>query len=194
MCNKCNKKGHLARACRGDNANARKSTEIQKLTASDESLSQIIDHERDFFSIKQNYVAHPCNVNKTENTSIYECIKNKQSEAFTGKNCKSDQQNEYVSELYNHASKISTGSLPMYVILKINGKNIKFEIDTGTFAAVISEKTYKEFFDISTIMETDKDLRAYGGQSLVPLGELTDLEVTYHNITRKLKCFVLPWS
>lgn len=80
----------------------------------------------------------------------------------------------------------------MYVVIKINGKNLNFEIDTGTFATVISEKTYKEFFSKSNITETKKDLRAYGGHALVPLGELTDLEVTFNNITRILKCFVLP--
>ena len=80
----------------------------------------------------------------------------------------------------------------MHVELKVNGKNLDFEIDTGTFATVISEKMYIKHFIKSKITETKKDLRAYGGHAFVPLGELTDLEVTFNNMTRTLKCFVLP--
>lgn len=80
----------------------------------------------------------------------------------------------------------------MFTTVNVNGKKINFEIDTGTYATVITEKTFNDYFKELKLVKSNHNLRAYGGHSLEPLGELFDLRVNFNNITRCLKCFVLP--
>ena len=192
MCNKCSRKGHLAKVCKGDSANASKTSEIKKLILPGESPDRSLEHERDFFSIKQNFVANSHNESENVNNDrINNKMENELSAATSNNIMKAGElQGDWNSELYNLAS--STGTMPMYVMININGKDLNFEIDTGTFATVISEKIYIDFFKGLYITKTSKDLRAYGGQALVLLGELLNLKVTFRNVNKILKCFVLP--
>ena len=80
----------------------------------------------------------------------------------------------------------------MNVKVNINGKNINFEIDTGTYASVISEKVYKENFVNIQIESTSKKLRTYGGHPLVPIGELVNLKAIFNDKEKRVKRFVLP--
>ena len=95
--------------------------------------------------------------------------------------------------LYNHASTNNTGVGPMIVVVNINGREINFEIDTGTYAAVISERVYNEYFSDFHILKTNKDLRAYCGQPQVPIGELFDLTAIF-NKTKKTAANTLAHS
>ena len=94
--------------------------------------------------------------------------------------------------LYNHASTNNMGVEPMIVVVNINGRDINFEIDTGTYAVVISEWVYNEYFSDFHILKTNKDLRTYCGQLQVPIGELVDLTAIFNKTKKIVKCFVLP--
>lgn len=91
-----------------------------------------------------------------------------------------------------YQSSDKSGIEPMYLRININGKHINFEIGTGTYATVISEKTYREYLNDTHITKTDGDLRAYGGRPLIPIGVLFDLKVKFDNKAIVGKCYVLP--
>ena len=166
ICNNCNKKGHLARICKsGKKSDNQMSTKnVRKITGTEETSEESDSDECNFFSIQQ----------RNERSRVHsDTIDNKE-------------------KVYNQASESDSGLTPMNVKVNINGKNMYFEIDTGTYASVISQKVYKENSVNIQIESTSKKLRAYGGHPLVPIGELVNLKAIFNDKQERVKCFVLP--
>lgn len=95
---------------------------------------------------------------------------------------------------YNHAKTIELDATPMFVNVIINEKNIKMEIDTGTYATVFSKKFYDENFSNIAMQPTYSAVKTYDGHSLKPIGKLTNLNVKLNEKLRILDSFVSPGS
>ena len=66
------------------------------------------------------------------------------------------------------------------------------ELDTGTYATVISEKYFNKLLKGHTLVKTERNFKVYGGSILQPIGKLTKLTVEFENEKRELECFILP--
>ena len=62
----------------------------------------------------------------------------------------------------------STASPPYEVVMEINGKNVKMEIDTGAAVSIISSKTQQALFPDATMSTASLTLRSVTSE-LVPL-------------------------
>lgn len=62
---------------------------------------------------------------------------------------------------------------PYYAYVRVNGKRLKMEVDTGAAVSVISEKLYKRRFKKSTLVSTNCVLKTYSEQSLRLKGKIS---------------------
>ena len=134
-------------------------------------------HENDFFKIDQIDLCEEKNEHTVNITDVRDKHENhmdtnktnvrfKMNENMNVKDAKVRNENDIdynKKGLYNYASTNNTGVEPMIVVVNINGRDINFGIDTGTYAAVISKRVYNEYFPDFHILKTNKDLRAYCG-------------------------------
>ena len=81
---------------------------------------------------------------------------------------------------------------PMYEKIIVNGKEINLEIDTGTYATIISEKMYNENFREFQICKTGTHLKAYDGKVIQPMGKMNNVTVNFKGKTCVLDCYILP--
>lgn len=63
---------------------------------------------------------------------------------------------------------------PMYLKVMINGKNVSMEIDSGSYASIISNKDRNKYFPDSKITRAAPDLKAYGKVPLESEGIVED--------------------
>ncbi|XP_029163713.1 uncharacterized protein K02A2.6-like [Nylanderia fulva] len=89
----------------------------------------------------------------------------------------------------NDSSKTTSGKLyykdhvndveaePMYMSMMINGKRIEMEIDTGSYAAIISKKDRELYFPNCEVKASKVPLKAYGKVLLEHEGILDNLDV-----------------
>lgn len=80
---------------------------------------------------------------------------------------------------------------PMFVGVSVNGTEVNMEIDTGTYATVISEKILKENFKNAKVTKTGVNLRGYDSRLMKPIGKLSNITVDFHGKRCVLDCFVL---
>ena len=81
---------------------------------------------------------------------------------------------------------------PMFLNVLINSILLIMEMDTGTYATVISEKTKNTCLKGLELESTYNTLQGYTNEILKPLGSLANLNVRINNKKVKLNCFVLP--
>lgn len=67
----------------------------------------------------------------------------------------------------------------MYEYVRINGMKVTMEVDTGTYATVISELCYINSFKNCKIVKIEHKLKTYDGKILQPLGKLTNLKIKH---------------
>jgi transposase InsO family protein len=67
---------------------------------------------------------------------------------------------------------------PIKIPVKVAGKAVNMELDTGTAFSVISVNCYNKLFKHVTVRKTDKKLSAYGGDTLPVIG-IIDVDVEY---------------
>ncbi|XP_063362806.1 uncharacterized protein K02A2.6-like [Cydia amplana] len=79
---------------------------------------------------------------------------------------------------------------PMVETVKINGRKLKFEIDTGSAVTVVSYITYKMHFKDVPLLPTKKRLVTYSGQHLQCKGSARST-VEYAGSTRALNVYVV---
>ncbi|XP_046590198.1 uncharacterized protein LOC124293399 [Neodiprion lecontei] len=195
VCHQCNVKGHLAQVCSFTGNKFPTNTNVNLLQSeNDERVEE--SSEYDFFKLnlteyneyetivdcKTNIVNDDVphvNVNanpKLENDA-YNCAKVKSNES---------------NALYKHTSKQNVEATPMFILLNVNGINVYFEVDSGTYATVISKRIYDQYFSNLKLHNTTSELKAYCGQPQKPLGELIDVKIVFNNVEKTLNCFVLP--
>lgn len=91
-----------------------------------------------------------------------------------------------------HMFHLSTRSPPIMVPVKINGQDLKMELDTGAAISVISESTFKSsgLQESVTVSPTNITLRTYLGKELPLLGTI-DVEVSYEEQTKLLPLVIV---
>ena len=83
---------------------------------------------------------------------------------------------------------------PITKSLKINGKSIEFELDTGSGVSIISAGTAETLFDGSVKYQvTDQKLHTFAGHSLQVLGKVT-VTAQYGRKCRKLPLYIVNGS
>ncbi|KAL7307756.1 hypothetical protein TKK_0000428 [Trichogramma kaykai] len=78
----------------------------------------------------------------------------------------------------------------MKLKVKVNGKIVVFEIDTGTYETVISKKTKDSVFKNVNVTKVNKQLYCYDERAIKPLGSLENLRVFLDGKDYELSCFV----
>ncbi|XP_036150440.1 uncharacterized protein K02A2.6-like [Monomorium pharaonis] len=175
-CHNCKKKGHLQQACRSKGDGKKKKQErVQLLEHRQEDSSE--EDSEDASSPEDKATS------KRRSQDFYYFtanVKNVQSEVHR---LKTEQNGLY-----------DCMGAPMYENVEINDVNVCMELNTGTYATVISELYYNKYFKSCNIVKTERNLKTYDEKILQPIGKLTNLKVKYRNAVRKLNCFVLPGS
>ena len=96
-------------------------------------------------------------------------------------------------EIY-HIHRITCKNNPYVTNINVNGKSIKFEIDTGAGVTITSEQTYHQFLQEMMPIATYIKIKTYSNESLPILGMLcVDVIVNDHSYTN-LKLYVLEGS
>ncbi|XP_011688266.1 PREDICTED: uncharacterized protein K02A2.6-like [Wasmannia auropunctata] len=83
---------------------------------------------------------------------------------------------------------------PMFLNVNVNDIRVKMEVDTGTYATVISELGHNEFFNGYKIEKTVKELKTYDNKILKPIGKLENLVIEFDDRKARADLFVLPGS
>ena len=60
----------------------------------------------------------------------------------------------------------------IWVDLKVEGKPLKMELDTGSAVSIMPRDLYKEKFNDKPLYKTELVLKTYTGETIVPLGVL----------------------
>lgn len=76
------------------------------------------------------------------------------------------------------------------ISLRVNGKSMKFEVDSGAADTVVSESDSARHFPGATIQNTDLQLISYCGRMLRSKGFIT-VSVRYKNVTKRLNIYVV---
>ncbi|CAK1590402.1 unnamed protein product [Parnassius mnemosyne] len=79
---------------------------------------------------------------------------------------------------------------PMTETVSIYGKNVQFQIDSGSAVSVISEGTYKNMFSNIPLLDSNKSFFSYTGNIMKCIGYL-NLPVTYRQHTHTLDIYVI---
>lgn len=80
---------------------------------------------------------------------------------------------------------------PIVLKPKVNGTELKMELDTGATVSLASERIWKETFKEHTLEHSDALLRTYTGERLPVKGLLT-VTVEYEDQKAELPLFVVP--
>lgn len=169
-CNTCHKKGHLSVVCRTKGHVKKDQQRVQLMQSEDDetmSNGKADDEAGSSYDDAEQWSA-----NQREFFYLGEHSKN-----FVGKQVTSGEDRE---------------GNPMFVNVKINKMNVRMEIDTGTFATVISEDYYNKNLKSIKLVKTERKLKTYDNSILQPIGKLCKLTVHFRNKQCVLECFVLP--
>ena len=79
---------------------------------------------------------------------------------------------------------------PYYVTVKIDGKPLKMEIDTGAAVTIINNADFKRLGLNRTLEEPDIILNTYTKERVTPLGKCS-VSVTHNNTTSKATLYVI---
>ena len=80
-----------------------------------------------------------------------------------------------------------------WAMLKVNGKELRMEIDTGASVSIISEETLRECFEDIPIEDTSSTLRTYTGEIMPTMGT-AHVEVEYEGQQERLPLLVVAGS
>ncbi|XP_063895857.1 uncharacterized protein K02A2.6 isoform X1 [Helicoverpa armigera] len=79
---------------------------------------------------------------------------------------------------------------PVYIELKVNGKNLKMECDTGSAISCISQEGYRRLFTDLCLEPCNLMLKYYTGETVKPLGVILPM-VEYKDTCKRLELFVV---
>ena len=91
---------------------------------------------------------------------------------------------------------VSAGTAaPICATVKVNGANVRMEVDTGASLSLISEATYRKLWQSNPpqLQSTEKVLSTYTGESLEVRGSLSVL-VEYGEQKSQLELLVIAGS
>lgn len=82
---------------------------------------------------------------------------------------------------------------PVYATVKVDGKQMRMEVDTGASSSSFSEETYKEMWgskQASALTPAGIRLRTYTGETITLLGAL-DVDIAYNNQQARARLLVV---
>ena len=79
---------------------------------------------------------------------------------------------------------------PFTVDLKLNGKPLCIELDTGGTVSLVSDKTFCQLFPSTALQPTSTKLHSYSGETIKVMGQV-EVEVNYGAQTVKLPLIVI---
>ena len=94
---------------------------------------------------------------------------------------------EVNEEVYHITSDATEG---LFVNMDIEGRNVKFQIDTGCGVSIVPMSVYKQFSDRVTLKDCNMRLNTYTGEVIKPFGKC-DVHVTYQGHHHKLSLIVV---
>ena len=94
---------------------------------------------------------------------------------------------EVNEELYHITSDATEG---LFVNMDVEGRNVKFQIDTGCGVSIVPMSVYKLFSDRVTLKDCNMRLNTYTGEVIKPSGKC-DVHVTYQGHHHKLSLIVV---
>lgn len=102
-----------------------------------------------------------------------------------------DGENSSESECYNiQINSITSNCSNIWLYPKINGREIKFELDTGSAVSIMPHNVYQQTFKDSTLSPTKIQLRTYTGEPITPLGK-AKVSVKLHGQNKKMDLYVI---
>ncbi|XP_033228849.1 uncharacterized protein K02A2.6-like [Belonocnema kinseyi] len=85
----------------------------------------------------------------------------------------------------------ATRAAPIFFDVKINGKIVAMEFDSGTYFSVMSEGFVNKTFGSLKVTRSKTKLISYENKTMESRGQLKNLTVTFNNKTKVLSCLVL---
>ncbi|XP_033212171.1 uncharacterized protein LOC117169773 [Belonocnema kinseyi] len=85
----------------------------------------------------------------------------------------------------------ATRAAPIFFDVKINGKIVAMEFDSGTYFSVMSEGFVNKTFGSLKVTSSKTKLISYENKTMESRGQLKNLTVTFNNKTKVLSCLVL---
>lgn len=155
-CNKCQRRGHLSRVCKG-----KKNKDFKPKQSSNNRHNN------------QHYIGNF----ETDNNNSFDNLFHLGQGNKTGKRT--------FDEIFSIR--------PCVVGIDVENVNIKFQLDTGSDVAVLSEKDYEKRKDLLllALKGTKRRFKSHPGDIIVPKGKI-EVNVKYKNMKKKLELFVLP--
>jgi len=77
----------------------------------------------------------------------------------------------------------------IFTTLKVNNKNMRFEVDSGAAVTLISKSDAKKFFPKEQVYDTNIQLVSYCGKQISTLGYIT-VKVRVGQLVRKLNIYI----
>ena len=115
-------------------------------------------------------VGHLRSVCRDQNSKKNSSESNSQkSGGKSNSNCNAIQSGDSSPEYVFHTSE--EPDQPILVPLKVNGKVLTFEIDTGTYRTIVPYEVFRKQFSDSKLSKSNAKLRSYGNNSLNIAGE-----------------------
>lgn len=87
-------------------------------------------------------------------------------------NEREEEEYEEYEEVTLYSLNEATANNRFKIDLRLNGKNITFDIDTGATMSVISERTHAQHFYEVPLQKTNIVLKSYDGACIKPLGAM----------------------
>lgn len=162
-CTKCHIRGHMARACRSSRDGNIQQLQVDDMKAAyDGTAYETTTYER------------AANADEQWNYDDEFMV----IEGGTGKASVNEVVNKIIAE-------------PMALKVKINGKELEMEMDTGTYIAAMSKATKDERFPTMKIEKLNKSFNAYGKVKIEHEGVIKGLNVVFQNKQAQLDLVVM---
>lgn len=167
LCLRCGRDNHMANECKANRNNLK--CDLCKKTG---------------------HIKKVCIQNKIKNTVSNHNIEVMSNESHANNGIEYYGINKII-DVYNKNTCPSNDIQKFYIDIQIEGKNQKFEVDSGAGYTLIPEHDFLKLDLNIPVRKSDVAFRAYTGDIFIPLG-VVDVNVTYKNKYSKEQMYIVP--
>ena len=183
-CFACNKQGHISRVCKSKKTNENSGKKYHERKADKSFPTKQLDSGSDQVQTENEVpVSNLYNLYRCEAVSNPE-IRNGNG-GGVGMNIKRDRE-----EFPMHCCAVKRVN-PMFVNVKLNGKPVRLELDTGASLTVMGENSFRKEVGEMKLKSTNLKLKTYSGEFILPRG-VAEVEVQHGGKVEKLPVVVMP--